>query len=272
MPTPFPGMDPYLEVNPRWELFHAWFVRELARATLPRARDLDCWIDVERAVYQKEPSGEITLLGTPDDAVWPDAGSWTAAPSTSATATVPLTVPNAVHEIVLDPDALEQYKQDYLVVRESGEWRRILAVVELLSPANKAGTYMPRYREKRLRMLASRAHFMEIDLLRYGDNSSRAHFPELAPAPYFIFVARKTGVGRNEEGFPLRLQEPLPTIGLPIGPPRPDLPLNLEEALQTAYDLSVPPNTFRYDQPPEPPLTAADTAWAEQWLRDKHMR
>jgi Protein of unknown function (DUF4058) len=37
MPSPFPGMDPFLEVDPRWELFHAWFMRELTRQTLPRA-------------------------------------------------------------------------------------------------------------------------------------------------------------------------------------------------------------------------------------------
>lgn len=24
--SPFPGMDPYLEINPRWQVFHGWFV------------------------------------------------------------------------------------------------------------------------------------------------------------------------------------------------------------------------------------------------------
>ncbi|TVS20172.1 MAG: hypothetical protein EA424_05340 [Planctomycetaceae bacterium] len=26
--SPFPGMDPFLEINPRWEVFHGWFIRE----------------------------------------------------------------------------------------------------------------------------------------------------------------------------------------------------------------------------------------------------
>ena len=108
-----------------------------------------------------------------------------------------------IHEVVLDPDELEQFKQDYLVVREIGQFARVLAAVEVLSPANKSGTYVPRYREKRLHWLASRAHFMEIDFLRDGENPSRQLFPELPPTPYFILVARKTGLGRNEEGYPL---------------------------------------------------------------------
>ncbi len=106
---------------------------------------------------------------------------------------------------------------------------------------------------------------MEIDLLRGGDNPSRRLFPELAPTPYFIFVARKTGLGRNEEGYPLRLPDPLPVIGLPLGPPRPDLPLDLAAAFRAAYDLSIRPGSIRYaeETPPEPALDAADAAWVK---------
>jgi hypothetical protein len=68
-------MDPFLEVNPRWEGFQAWFVRELARQALPKAQELGCWIDVERTVYQREPNGEVVLIGEPDKAVGVDASS-----------------------------------------------------------------------------------------------------------------------------------------------------------------------------------------------------
>jgi hypothetical protein len=106
---------------------------------------------------------------------------------------------------------------------------------------------------------------MEIDLLRGGDNPSRQLFPELPPTPYFIFVARKTGLGRNEEGYPMRLPDPLPVIGLPLGPPRPDLPLDLAAAFRAAYDLSIRPGSIRYaeETSPEPALDAADAAWVK---------
>jgi hypothetical protein len=227
-------MDPFIEVNPRWKAFHAWFMRKLAEQALPKARELGCWIDVERSVYQREPSGEIVLIGEPD------------------------------------PETLERVKQDYLVVREYGQVSRILAVVELLSPGNKIGTYVPRYREKRMRFLTSRAHFVEIDLLRDGPNPSRQLFPDLPPTPYFILIARKTALGRNEEGYPLRLQDPRPVIGLPIGPPRPDLPLDLAAAFNAAYDLSIRPGSIRNAQEtPSPPLSDADAAWVNPVVQRK---
>jgi hypothetical protein len=38
--SPFPGMDPFLEINPRWEVFPGWFIRELARQSVVQAREL----------------------------------------------------------------------------------------------------------------------------------------------------------------------------------------------------------------------------------------
>ncbi len=86
---------------------------------------------MERSVYQREPSGAFVLIGEPDQTVGvDDSGSpW----------------------------------QDYLVVRERDQFARVLAVVEVLSRANKSGNSVPRYREKRMMFLASRAHFMEIE-------------------------------------------------------------------------------------------------------------
>lgn len=266
MPSPFPGMDPFIEINPRWEGFHGWFMRKLAEQALPKAQALDCWIDVERTIYQQLPTGEVMMVGEPDDVVgaaytrpaWQESGH----PGGG----VAMLEPQAVHEVVLDPDTLERVKQYHLVVRELGQFQRVLAVVEVLTPANKEGSYVSRYREKRRRYLESRAHFMEIDLLRGGANPARDLFPELPAAPYFIFVARKTGLGRNEEGHPLSLREPLPAIGLPLGPPRPDLPLDLAEAFRSAYDLSIRPGSIRYRQetPPPPPLNEADAEWVRE--------
>src|SRR5437660_2332041 len=139
MSSPFPGMDPFLELSPRWQAFHAWFMRELARQSLPKAQELGCWIDVERTVYQREPSGEIVLIGEPDQSVGVEVSSpaWSAAPSQGGA--IALAEPQAIHEVVLDPATLQRVKQDYLVVRELGQFPRVLAVVELLSPANKSG-------------------------------------------------------------------------------------------------------------------------------------
>src|SRR5207244_2737581 len=117
----------------------------------------------------REPSGEVVLIGEPDQTVGEDGLRQARAEPGVGPVAVALAEPKAIHEVVLDPEALQRIKQDYLVVRELGQFQRVLAVVELLSPANKEGNYVPRYREKRLRLLASPAHFMEIDLLRDGN-------------------------------------------------------------------------------------------------------
>jgi hypothetical protein len=261
-------MDPFLEINPRWEVFHGWFIRELARQSTGRARELGCEVDVERSVYGREPTGELVLLGEPD-VLAQNVPSFEPPGWGQSRTSVALAEPRAIHEVVLDPDEMETYKQEYMVVRETGEWARVLAVVELLSFANKEGSYAPKYREKRSRFLSSMVHFMEIDFLRDGENPSRDLFPELPQTPYFIFVARKTGMGRNEEGYPLRLQDPLPVIGLPLGPSRPDLPLDLAAAFRSAYDLSHRPSwqrSYQEGQVPGPPLDQQDQAWVKQIL------
>ncbi len=33
--SPFPGTDPFLEINPRWEVFHGWFIRKYDVSSRP---------------------------------------------------------------------------------------------------------------------------------------------------------------------------------------------------------------------------------------------
>jgi hypothetical protein len=263
-------MDPFLEHRQRWPLFHGWFMRELARLTLDRAKEAGLWIDVERSIYHRGPRGEYLLVGEPDAIVGPD---FAAADSGDRHARVgggvALATPRAVHEIVLDEDDAERIKQDYLVVRELGRETRVIAVVELLSYANKSGGYVARYHEKRARFIDSPIHFMEIDLLRFGQNPSRELFPELPASPYFVFVARKTGIGRNEEGYPINFADPLPVVGVPVGPRRSDLPLDLAAAFRAAYELAVRPGSidYREETVPPPELNAADAEWVNGLTR-----
>ena len=134
MPSPFPDLDPFLEVNPRWEGFHAWFVRKLAEQSLPKARELGCWIEVERMVYQREPSGEVVLVGEADETVAADLSSPGWNPASPSSASVALAEPKVIHEVVLDPDALDRVKQDSLVIRELGQFARVLAAVAPQAP------------------------------------------------------------------------------------------------------------------------------------------
>jgi hypothetical protein len=91
----------------------------------------------------------------------------------------------------------------------------------------------------------------------------------LPASPYFVFVARKTGIGRNEEGYPINFADPLPVVGLPVGPQRADLPLDLAAAFRAAYELAVRPGSIDYGQEavPPPELNDPDSAWVRTLTR-----
>jgi hypothetical protein len=62
-----------------------------------------------------------------------------------------------------------EIRESYLAIREVAS-QAVITAVELLSPSNKR-TRQGReiYEEKRFKVLASRTHLVEIDLLRGGE-------------------------------------------------------------------------------------------------------
>lgn len=269
MPPDFPGMNPYLETSPYWEILHQWFIFKLADLHVPSARALGCEIDVERRVYRSDSTGQSLLVGWPDALATPVGAvsrSYAAHAEVQEASTV--AIAEAIHEIVWEEDD-EQPWQDYLVIREKSSFRRVVAAIELLSPQNKDGRdYCRLYREKLKEYESSQTNFMEIDLLRAGSNPSREKFPELSASPYFLFLDRKLGRVRKEEGCPVRLQTPLPTVRLPLGPDRADLPLNL-----TAVWTAVMNRCWRDDWgadfvgDPPGPLSSDDREWVHERMQ-----
>ena len=263
MQSPFPGMDPFWEAKNRWPILHGWLIRELCRLTLPKALSLGYLMGVERSIYFRRSNGDVALLGEPDlfvEEVKP-VSSWSDASGGLAVAE-----PKATHKISV---RRRGFKQDYLVIKEKEPPHPIVAVVEILSPGNKRGSYGKKYRQKRQRFLDSAVNFLEIDLLRGGFNPARQLFPELAPTPYFVYLARKHGAIRHDEAFPVKLPEPLPVIGLPLGGRgAPILPLDLPTAFRAAMELAEGSAIINYslEALPLPALTDADSAFVQSVL------
>lgn len=119
--------------------------------------------------------------------------------------------------------------------------REVVTVIELLSPANKrAGSDGRReYLRKREQILQSTVHLVEIDLLLKGER-----LPTVEPLPagdYYAFVSR-SDCRPAVEVYYWRLNEPMPTIPVPLLPDDADALLNLqavyEEVLARArYDV-----------------------------------
>jgi hypothetical protein len=67
MPSPLPGMNPYLENPELWSEFHSWMIVAIADA-LDDCLSRDYRVAVEKRVYLSE-AGESVLVGIPDVSV-----------------------------------------------------------------------------------------------------------------------------------------------------------------------------------------------------------
>lgn len=75
---------------------------------------------------------------------------------------------------------------------------------------------------------------LEIDLLRAGTRIQLAGEPP--PAPYYVYLSRWQHRPWTEI-WPISLREPLPTVPVPLLPPDPDVPLDLQAAVKACFDL-----------------------------------
>jgi hypothetical protein len=149
-------------------------------------------------------------------------------------------------------------RQSFLEIRDRAS-RELVTVLELLSPSNKyVSPDRDQYLAKRSQLLASRAHFVEIDLLRGGP---RLPLENLPACDYCVLVSRVEE--RPSAGlWPIRLREQLPTIPIPLRPPHADVQLDLQEVLHRIYDAAGYEDDI-YEGQPQPRLSPEDAAWAQ---------
>src|SRR5437868_5411202 len=118
MPSPFPGMDPFIE-DQRWSGFHPGFLMQLR----------DMLVSLLRPRYEIEPEERI-YVETTDEAprtiradVPITAGDLT--PRAGAAATAVLDLEPSTYKIAMPVEAKE--REAYLVIRKTGE-REVVAV------------------------------------------------------------------------------------------------------------------------------------------------
>ena len=256
MPSPFPGMDPYLEHPDLWPDVHDGLIASLRDALAPIVRP-SYYVALEERTYLDD-SGELVLVGRADVTLAATGAVPPPRRSVSGTHTleIELPVPLSVRETYLEVRAVP-----------SGE---VVTVIEVLSPANKRpGTGRALHLENRARVLSSRTSLVEIDLLRAGQP-----MPTVSPvtgSDYRLSVAR--GWRRPKAQFTmLSLRDPLPGVAVPLRPEEKEPVVALGQVLAGLYDRAGYDLRMDYRREPVPPLSAEDTAWAGELLASCGLR
>lgn len=259
MPSPFPGMDPYLE-GYLWPDVHNALANKFRQLLAPRLRPRYA---VRLEIYVVEdtsPESEIGIM-YPDVEVMLSAGARAPADALSSTAAaVPLNAtPAAITIPVLEP---VEVRVPTVEIRDVAS-NQLVTCIEILSPVNKRDAGLAVYRQKRQRLYHAGVHLLEIDLLRRGTRPL-AH-PRVPGSAYLIALTRAHS-GATQL-WPLDLRDTLPDVPIPLREPDQDSLLELGAALTSAYDEAGYDLSIDYAQPPPPPaLSEADTAWLRQLI------
>jgi Protein of unknown function (DUF4058) len=244
MPSPLPGMNPFLESPDLWSEFHSRMIVAIADA-LDTTLSQDYRVAVEKRVYLSQGE-ETILIGIPDVSV-------TATLATARTATA-----IAAEPMVVEIPLAEEVQERYLEIREIATGR-VVTVIELLSPKNKRpGDGRDAYSQKRQRILLSQTHLVEIDLLRSGDP-----LPMVGgvTSNYRIMVSRSDHRPKAQL-YAFNLPQPIPAIEIPLAAGT-SVTLALQPLLHQVYDRARLALSINYQQPPVPKLPADDWAWLQ---------
>ena len=255
MPSPFPGMDPYLESRDLWPDVHHRLISEVDRQLQPQLNPRGYYISIESRVWV-ERADRATV---PDVAVLRKPSR----PAKIEPAVGTLIADEPVRLQVLE----EEFKEDYLQIYEA-EPRQLVTGIEIIGPGNKsAGQARELYLQKRKEFLNTGVNLVEVDLLRRGRPLVRlpkSVLKPIQPGGYVINIMRVDGAGF--EYFPVDLHSRLPRVGIPLDLGRRDVVLDLQAALARVYDEAAYSMRIDYNREPVPPLDEKTASWAHELL------
>jgi hypothetical protein len=248
-------MDPYLE-GELWTTVHSQLAAEIAPQLAPKI--------APRFVARTEKRFVIAGADDLEEAeisIYTDVGVRTAKPGHKVRGTG--------SQAILEPPLvmttlMEEKAPHYWVEIRDAKRRMLVTAIEILSPFNKRGRGRLEYLQKRDALLSSTAHLIEIDLLRKGRRlPMRQKLPDVE---YFVFLSR-AGQRPLTGTWPVRLQDPLPEVPVPLLKGDPDVFLDLQLTLHNVYDFLRYDLEIDYRQPPDVPFTRAQAARAAAYLR-----
>lgn len=258
MASPFPGMDPFVELR-TWHDFHPQFIVGVRHYLVPHLRPKYV-VETEERVYLERFTDEPEYI-RPALTVIQDVPS-----SDYDRAAISNAVASMEPSLRTVP-VPEDVKERYLVIKErKGE--EIVTVIELLSPANKRrrSDGQKQYMKKRREVLRTETNLVEIDLLRGGERLPLRK--PIVGVDYCAVVCR--GNKRPQaELFAWMLRERMPTIPVPLAGDDPDVPLDLQGVFNSVYDQAGYDYSLPYRLALKPKLRDEDELWLQGLLASR---
>lgn len=270
MPTPFPGMDPYLERPSLWSNIHNSLITAIRDFLTPRLRPR-YFVAVEERSYLDDatPAG---FMAVPDVSV---LGPYSSRPV--AVLERPRTV--GLPEVIELPMP-EQIRETYLSIQEVGSsdiatemWLegedglKVVTILEILSPWNKGSREgRAQYTRKRDEVINSYTNLVEIDLLRAGRG-----FVQRPDDTYHILVS-DAAMRPRAHSYTFTVQQPIPAFQLPLQADD-DWPLlDLNAILHELYDRAGYDLRINYRAESTPPFAGETAQWLDELLRQAQLR
>ena len=260
MPSPFPGMDPYLERRNVWPDVHRALIVATRDALAPQVAPA-YYVAIEERTY-------IVALDSAECIGRPDVTIITAPIETPpAKAAETATAVDRVPQTVVLPQ-FEEVCEWYLEIRHA-QTHAVVTAIEILSPSNKApGEGRNAYEEKRRQVLSTLTNLVEIDLLRGGKPMEMR-----PPPPGDSRILVRAGWERPQARlYACSILQALPEVPVPLRRGEPEARLPLGQLLTEIYNRAHYDLRLDYRQPPEPPLSPLDAAWADALLRTQGRR
>ncbi len=230
MPSPFPGMDPFLEELRRWVGVHSWLINSISDDLADRVSP-DFFVEIVVSGQREEPSAMAGVITAPT---------------------------------LIEPLYDVEIRDRYIEIRDTVN-RDVVATIEVLSPYNKAAGTQGReaFLQKRKTVMASGVHWIEIDLLRAGERP-----PEVAGKSDYYALLKRGGTPGPFEVWHFDLRDTMPTIAVPLRLPHDDVPLDLQLVFDDVYARGHYAESTNYSgDSPLPRLRPADAAWVEECVQ-----
>ncbi|MBY0522643.1 MAG: DUF4058 family protein [Gemmataceae bacterium] len=265
MPSPFPGMDPFLEHPIHFPDLHdnlVAYLREFLQGVLPEpyyaATGDRVWVEVSRRYI----GPDVKVLRSRDS----DNGTKNGGTAVAASSRTQPAIVHVPHD---------ERRETFVEIYTQDEHERLVASIEVLSLTNKTPGEHGRdlYLRKQREILDRQVHLVEIDLLRAGTHSTAVPLDfalaQSEPFDYHVCL-RPFDDWENFRVYGFRLESCLPEIEVPLLPGHGSVCLDLQGVFNRCYDSGPYRRRVRYaSMGILPPLDAERTAWASGVLRDK---